>query len=147
VFIRGNLFLFLQGVIMSEPDLKGMELVTQHIVMSKELNAHGNLFGGVMLAWIDEAAALYAMEKIAYTNIVTVNMDDINFKYPGKNGDIIQIHAAIEKTGKSSLTIRTTSISINSKSRERHEVINCKVTFVCLDGSGKPFPYFEILGN
>ncbi len=131
----------------NEPNLKGMDLVTQHIVMSKELNAHGNLFGGIMLAWIDEAAALYAMEKIAYTNIVTVNMDDINFKHPGRNGDIIQIYAAIEKTGKSSLTIRTTSISINNKSRDRKEIINCKVTFVCLDGSGKPFPYFEMLGN
>ena len=130
-----------------EPNLKGMDLVTQHIVMSKELNAHGNLFGGIMLAWIDEAAALYAMEKIAYTNIVTVHMDDINFKYPGRNGDIIQIYAAIEKTGKSSLTIRTTCISINDKSRVRHEVINCKVTFVCLDAGGKPFPYFDMLGN
>ncbi|HMV44886.1 MAG TPA: hotdog domain-containing protein [Leptospiraceae bacterium] len=132
---------------MEEPNIKGMDLVTQHIVMSKDLNSHGNLFGGIMLAWIDEAAALYAMEKIAYTNIVTVNMDDVNFKYPGKNGDIIQIHAAIEKTGKSSLTVRTIALSINEKSRIRNEVINCRVTFVCLDASGKPFPYFEMFGN
>ena len=124
-----------------------MDLVTQHIVMSKELNAHGNLFGGIMLAWIDEAAALYAMEKIAYTNIVIVHMDDINFKYPRRNGDIIQIYAAIEKTGKSSLTIKTMCISINNKSRVKNEVINCKVTFVCLDSGGKPFPYFDMLGN
>ncbi|HRG45902.1 MAG TPA: hotdog domain-containing protein [Leptospiraceae bacterium] len=130
-----------------EPNLQGMDLVTQHIVMSKELNAHGNLFGGIMLAWIDESAALYAMEKIAYTNIVTVHMDDINFKYPGRNGDIIQIYAAIEKTGKSSLTIKTMCISINNKSRVKNEVINCKVTFVCLDSGGKPFPYFDMLGN
>lgn len=132
---------------MNEPNLKGMDLVTQHIIMSKDLNAHGNLFGGIMLAWIDEAAALYAMEKIAYTNIVTVNMDDINFKHPGRNGDIIRIYASIERTGKSSLTIKTTSISINEKSRNSKEIINCKVTFVCLDSGGKPFPYFDILGN
>jgi len=74
-------------------------------------------------------------------------MDDINFKYPGRNGDIIQIYAAIEKTGKSSLTIKTMCISINSKSRVKNEVINCKVTFVCLDAGGKPFPYFDMLGN
>jgi acyl-CoA hydrolase len=132
---------------MDESILKGMDLVTQHIVMSKDLNAHGNLFGGVMLAWIDEAAALYAMEKIAYTNIVTVNMDDINFKTPGKNGDIVQVYACIERKGKSSLTIRTVCVSINDKSRDRKEIINCKVTFVCLDSEGKPFPYFQILEN
>lgn len=132
---------------MDEPNITGMDLVTQHIVMSKDLNSHGNLFGGIMLAWIDEAAALYAMEKIAYTNIVTVNMDDVNFKYPGRNGDIIQIHASIEKTGKSSLTVRTVALSINEKSRVRNEVIHCRVTFVCLDAGGKPFPYFEMFGN
>jgi acyl-CoA thioesterase YciA len=132
---------------MNELNLNGMELVTQHIVMSRDLNAHGNLFGGIILSWIDEAAALYAMEKIAYTNIVTVNMDDVNFKLPGKNGDIIQIYASIEKKGRSSLIIRTVCVSINDKNRERKEIINCKVTFVCLDSEGKPFPYFEILGN
>ena len=132
---------------MDEAILKDMDLVTQHIVMSKDLNAHGNLFGGVMLAWIDEAAALYAMEKIAYTNIVTVNMDDINFKTPGKNGDIVQVYACIDRKGKSSLTVRTVCVSINDKSRDRKEIINCKVTFVCLDAEGKPFPYFQILEN
>lgn len=132
---------------MNEINLNGMDLVTQHIVMSRDLNAHGNLFGGIILSWIDEAAALFAMEKIAYTNIVTVNMDDVNFKLPGKNGDIIQIYACIEKKGRSSLIIRTLAVSINEKNRERKEIINCKVTFVCLDSEGKPFPYFEILGN
>jgi acyl-CoA thioesterase YciA len=132
---------------MEELNLSGLDLVTQHIVMSRDLNAHGNLFGGVMLAWIDEAAALYAMEKIAYTNIVTVNMDDINFKSPGKNGDIVQVYASVARTGKSSITIRTVCVSINDKSREKREIINCKVTFVCLDSSNKPFPYFEMLEN
>jgi acyl-CoA hydrolase len=125
-------------------NLDGMELVTQHIVMSKDLNAHGNLFGGVMLAWIDEAAALYTMNKISYTNIVTVNMDDVNFKVPGKSGDIIQIYACIEKKGKSSVTIRTSSVSINEKTRAKAEVIQCRVTFVCLNENGKPYPFFEI---
>jgi len=124
-------------------DLSNMDLITQHIVMSKDLNAHGNLFGGIMLAWIDESAAIYTMRKIGYTNIVTVNMDDVNFKTPGKNGDIIQIYAGIEKVGNSSLIIKTKSISLPIGKMEAREIIQCKVTFVCLDDSGKPFAYFE----
>ena len=124
-------------------DLSGMELITQHIVMSKDLNAHGNLFGGIMLAWIDESAAIYSMRKIGYTNIVTVNMDDVNFKTPGKNGDIIQIYAGIEKVGNSSLIIKTKSISLPIGKMEAREIIQCKVTFVCLDDIGKPFAYLE----
>ena len=49
--------------------------------MEKHLNAQGNMFGGVVLAWLDEAAALYTMEKIRYTNIVTVSMDNVNFLF------------------------------------------------------------------
>ena len=124
-------------------DLSGMELITQHIVMSKDLNAHGNLFGGIMLAWIDESAAIYSMRKIGYTNIVTVNMDDVNFKTPGKIGDIIQIYAGIERVGNSSVIIKTKSISLPIGKIEAREIIQCKVTFVCLDDYGKPFPYFE----
>lgn len=131
---------------MSENNLNtdGMELVTQHIVMSRDLNAHGNLFGGKMLEWIDEAAGIFVMDKIAYTNIVTASMDQINFKYPGRNGDIIRIYAEIEKTGKSSMTVKTKSVSTNEKTRDKHEIITCKITFVCLGYDGKPFPFFEM---
>ena len=122
---------------------ENMDLVTQHIIMSKDLNAHGNLFGGIILAWVDEAAALYTMEKISYTNIVTVNIDDVNFRSPGRNGDLVQIYAAIEKFGSSSLTVRTVALSNNSVTKEKREIINCKVRFVCLDEKGKPFGFFK----
>jgi acyl-CoA thioesterase YciA len=123
---------------------EGMELITQHHVMSKDLNAHGNLFGGIMLAWIDESAAIYVMRKIGYTNIVTVNMDNVNFMTPGRNGDIIQIYGEIEKIGRSSIVIKTNSISLAMGSHNKRDVIQCKVTFVCLDELGRPFPYFEM---
>lgn len=121
-----------------------MELITQHIVMAKDLNAHGNLFGGIMLAWLDEASAIYAMRRLMYTNIVTVSMDDVSFKTPGRLGDIIQIFSEIEKVGRSSIHIKTSAFSIGNKQSEKKEIIQCKIIFVCLDGSGKPFPYPEI---
>jgi acyl-CoA thioesterase YciA len=126
---------------------EGMELITQHHVMSKDLNAHGNLFGGIMLAWIDESAAIYVMRKIGYTNIVTVNMDNVNFMTPGRNGDIIQIYGSIEKIGRSSIVIRTNSISLALGKHNQRDVIQCLVTFVCLDDLGKPFPFFEMNKN
>ncbi|MCE9498993.1 MAG: acyl-CoA thioesterase [Leptospira sp.] len=122
---------------------ENMDLVTQHIIMSKDLNSHGNLFGGTILAWVDEAAALYAMKQISYSNIVTVNIDDVNFRSPGRNGDFVQIYSAIEKTGNSSLTVRTVAASYNSVTKEKREIINCKVRFVCLDEKGRPFPFFQ----
>ncbi|HNJ04745.1 MAG TPA: hotdog domain-containing protein, partial [Leptospiraceae bacterium] len=63
------------------------DIVTRHLVMEKDLNAFGNLFGGNMLAWIDEASALYVMEQIGFANFVTVSFDDVNFKAPARRGD------------------------------------------------------------
>ena len=123
--------------------LENMDLVTQHIVMAKDLNSYGNLFGGVILAWIDEAAAIYVMEKIKYTNIVTVKMDEVSFNYPGKFGDVIQIYASIEKTGSSSITVVTRAIAMNKKTYEKHEITSSRLVFVCLDETGKPYPFFK----
>lgn len=120
-----------------------MELCSQHIVMPGDLNFHGNLFGGRLLAWMDEGAAMFVMNRIAYTNIVTVAMDDVHFRTPGKTGDIIQIYANVEKTGRSSIKLRSTAIDRNPNDGSYSEIIDCRITFVCLDDSGKPYPYFE----
>ncbi|TGJ99227.1 acyl-CoA thioesterase [Leptospira semungkisensis] len=122
--------------------IQGMGLSTQHIVMSRDLNQHGFLFGGQMLAWIDEGCAMFVMEKIGYSNLVTVSMDDVVFKSPGLLGEIIQIFSKVEKVGKSSITLRCAAIAKSQKKKEVREIIDCKITYVCLDDSGKPFPYF-----
>jgi|GEM_PF-581093 len=122
--------------------MSDFELVTRHIVMEKDLNAFGNLFGGVMLAWLDEAAALYVMEKCGYANFVTVSLDDVNFKAPSHRGDSTLIYCRVLKTGRSSIIIQTKAYSYEPESREKYEVINCKFTFVCLK-RGKPYNYFS----
>jgi acyl-CoA thioesterase YciA len=123
--------------------LETMELVTQHLVMPRDLNNHGNLFGGMMLAWIDESCAMFVMEKIRYSNIVTVAMDEVLFKSPGKSGDIIEIYAEVSKTGKSSIKVRCTAISKSLHRKELSEIIDCMITYVCLGEDGKPYSYFE----
>ena len=119
--------------------LQDMELASQHIVMAKDLNAHGNLFGGTILAWIDEGCAMYVMGKIKYSNIVTVNMQDVNFSSPGRLGDIVQIYAKVEKIGNSSITIYSKAIANDVAKQSLSEIIACKITYVCLDEFQKPF--------
>lgn len=123
-------------------------IVTRHIVMERHLNAHGNLFGGVILAWLDEAAALYVMEHIGYSNFVTVALDNVSFKAPAHRGDAIVIYCRVVHTGRTSMTIQTQAWVHVPDSLEKREIIVCKVTFVCLQ-DGLPFPYFtsEIYRN
>jgi len=126
-----------------EEKLQSMDLVTQHLVQPDDLNYHHNLFGGQLLSWIDEGVAMFVMTKIRYTNIVTVSMDNVAFRSPGKAGDIIQIYACIVKTGRSSVKAKTIAITNNPETGTKSEVIESEITYVCLDKDKKPFPYFE----
>lgn len=122
--------------------LDDFDIVTRHIVMEKDLNAFGNLFGGAILGWLDEASALYVMEKIGYANFVTVSLTDVNFKAPGRRGDAIVIYCRTLKTGKSSITVQTRALAHEPVTGDKREIITCTITFVCLE-NGAPFAFFE----
>lgn len=123
--------------------LVGMELVTQHLVQPDDLNYHNNLFGGKMLSWIDEGMAMYVMNKIRYTNIVTMSMDNVVFRSPARAGDIIQIYGKIVKVGKSSVTSRTLAVTNHPMTGKMSTVIESDITYVCLGENGKPVAYFR----
>ena len=120
-----------------------MKLITQHLVINRDLNAYGNVFGGTVLSWLDEAGAVYVTGEIGYSNIVTVSMNDVNFRNPAKLGDIIKIYSEVTKTGKSSITLRVDAV-IEPVNIEKKVIIDCQITYVCLDEAGKPFPYFNL---
>ena len=125
-----------------DSDLGNFDIVTRHIVMERDLNAFGNLFGGVMLSWLDEGSALYVMEEIGYADFVTVSMDNVSFRTPARRGDAVVIYCRTVKTGRSSITMETKAFVHEPGTGTKREVINCFITFVCLQG-GKPYPYFE----
>ena len=62
-----------------------MKFLNQHPIKKSDLGFHGNLFGGKLLAWIDAAAAGYAMEYAHNRRMVTVKIDECIFKKPANN--------------------------------------------------------------
>ena len=119
----------------------GFDPVTRHIVMGRHLNAHQNMFGGVMLAWLDEAAALYTMETIGYTNIVTVAMDNVFVSNPARGGDLVHVACRVARTGRSSITIEAIADAHDPSTGEQRRIIDCECSFVAMR-DGKPYPYF-----
>ena len=63
-----------------------MTLITSKIAMAKDLGMHGNLFGGNMLSWIDEAAATLASRIVQTASLVTLKMEEVVLKKPLKQG-------------------------------------------------------------
>jgi len=118
------------------------EVVTRHIVMERDLNSLGTLFAGAMLAWLDEAAALFVMEKTGYADLVTVSLEDVSFSAPGRRGDAIVVYCRILRTGRSSIVVETRALVHDPETSARRQIIDCRITYVCLR-DGKPTPYFE----
>ena len=83
-----------------------MRFHTRKWVKPEDLNANGTLFGGKLLAWIDEEAALYSIVQLENPKVVTKFMSEINFMSAAKQGDIVEIGLDVVHFGKSSLVLK-----------------------------------------
>lgn len=83
-----------------------MRFHTRKWVKPEDLNPNGTLFGGRLLQWVDEEAALYAIVQLENKKVVTKYISDINFLDSSEQGDIIEIGIDVVKFGRTSLTLR-----------------------------------------
>ena len=115
-----------------------MRFHTRKWVKPEDLNPNGTLFGGKLLAWIDEELALYSIIQLENSRIVTKHMSEINFRSSAKQGDIIEIGIDVVKFGFSSLTLKCEARNIMT----RKTIITIEsITMVSLGAEGKPQPH------
>jgi acyl-CoA thioesterase YciA len=112
-----------------------MRFHTRKWVKPEDLNPNGTLFGGKLLAWIDEEVALYSIIQLENSRIVTKHMSEINFRSSAKQGDIIEIGIDVVKFGNSSITLK--SEVRNIMTRETIITVD-SITMVSLGLDGKP---------
>jgi acyl-CoA hydrolase len=112
-----------------------MRFHTRKWVKPEDLNPNETLFGGKLLAWIDEEAALYAIIQLENTKVVTKHMSEINFMSSAKQGDIIELGIDVVKFGKTSLTLKC-----EARNKMTHETILTvdTITMVNLGPDNKP---------
>lgn len=115
-----------------------MRFHTRKWVKPEDLNPNGTLFGGRLLAWIDEEAALYAVVQLENQRVVTKFMSEINFNSKAMQGDIVEIGIEVKKFGKSSLVLKC--VVRNMMTRETIITVD-NITMVNLDENGKPKPH------
>ncbi len=106
-------------------------------VFPTDTNHLGTLFGGTMMANIDEIAAICAM-KHANNTVVTASTDSVDFLKPIKNGDIMTYIAMVSYAGSSSMEI-CVQIMIEDIHNNKQELAALSfLTFVALDEDRKP---------
>lgn len=111
---------------------------TRKWVKPEDLNANGTLFGGSLLRWIDEEAAIYAIIQLGNPRSVTKLISEINFRSSARQGDMIEMGLRAVEFGRTSLTMRAKVRNMISG-----EVILTieKIVFVSLDVDGNPVPH------
>lgn len=112
-----------------------MNFHTRKWIKPQDLNPNGTLFGGRLLEWIDEEAALYAIIQLENPRTVTKYMSEINFRSSAKKGDIIEIGLDTIGFGNTSLAL---SCEVRNKMTREVIISIDKITMVGLDEDGKP---------
>ncbi len=115
-----------------EPAIKVM-------MMPKDTNSRGTIFGGVILSYIDQAGAVEAIKNGA-ERPVTVNMREINFLKPVFVGDIVSFYTETLQVGKTSITVKVKVIAERIQKGEETLVTEAEVVYVNIDENWKPLP-------
>jgi len=105
----------------------------------KDTNPDGDIFGGFILAMIDEAAAVEAQRQQPH-RYVTISMDAVRFHKPVHVGDIVSLWTHTEAIGTTSVRIHV-DVHANPHGRaEAVRVTEAKVTMVAVNTDGRPIP-------
>lgn len=109
------------------------------IMMPTDANIRGNVFGGSILKYTDEIAAVAAFRH-AQTNVVTASIDRMDFIAPVYIGNLLILKASVNYVGRTSMEI---GVRIEAEDLKTGSVIHagsCFLTYVALDDSGHPTP-------
>jgi acyl-CoA hydrolase len=107
------------------------------LVRPEHLNHYGFLFGGVLLKWVDEFAWMAASLDFPQCTLVTVAMDNIQFKQQVPNGSILRFHITPLRLGDTSVTYTVEVQSDEPGSSVENRVFSTTVTFVRVDADGR----------
>lgn len=107
------------------------------LVLPTHTNALGSIFGGVVMSWIDIAAAI-AAQRHSRKNVVTASIDALNFVAPVFKGWVVNLRASVNFAGTSSMEVGVRVDAENPVTGQRFHTASAYLTFVALDSRGKP---------
>lgn len=107
------------------------------LMMPHHENVLGHVFGGVVLSMIDTTAAVSAMRH-ARLPCVTVSVDRVDFREPIHIGELLTMKASVNFVGTTSMEVGVRVETENILTGERRHTNSCYITFVAIDGDGRP---------
>ena len=112
----------------------------RRLMMPRDTNAVGTIFGGIILSEVDLAAAIEA-HKLHPSRVVTVSMDKVVFRQPVLVGDLVSFYTDVVRVGRTSITVH---VSVWAQRRfgggDFVHVTEADVTMVAVDEEFRPVP-------
>lgn len=112
---------------------------TTELVLPQHTNNLGAIFGGVLMSWIDIAAAIAAARHSGRT-CVTASIDQLHFLRPIRKGYVVNIEARITAVHTTSCEVMVEVQGENLLTNERFHTAKAFLTFVALNDEGRPVP-------
>lgn len=110
---------------------------THRLVLPGDLNQYGFLFGGRLLAWVDEASWIAASLDHPGCQFVTKAMDKVEFHHSVREGSILCIRCQRERTGNTSVTY---AVEVHVGAPQDHAIFSTRVTLVRVGPDGGKLP-------
>ena len=122
---------------MEKKYVKDSQVITTQLVLPNDTNQLGNLLGGTLMHWLDIAAAISAQRHSGRV-CVTASVDELNFHYPIKLGEIVTLQASVNRAFHSSMEIGVVVTAQGMQGHPSRRANNAYLTFVALDEGGHP---------
>ncbi|MDH3254151.1 MAG: acyl-CoA thioesterase [Acidobacteriota bacterium] len=110
------------------------------MMMPRDTNALGTIFGGLILSFIDQAGAVEA-HRFTDGRLLTVAMNQVEFHDPVFVGDLVSFYADVIRIGTTSITVK---VVVESERRLRGggtvTVTEAEVVYVHVDEQNRPQP-------
>ena len=116
-----------------------------HLIQPADLNGGNRLFGGAILNWIDEVAAIVAMRHAGVKTVTTASIDQLEFKAGAYMNDLIVLIGYVVYTGRTSMEVRVDTY-VESVDGMRRVINRANIILVALDTNDKPtaIPQLEL---
>jgi acyl-CoA thioesterase YciA len=109
------------------------------MLLPRDTNAYGTIFGGVILSHLDLAGAIEARENTRH-RIVTVAMREVEFLAPVFVGDVVSFYSRTERIGRTSITVKVDVEAERADGSGYVRVTEAEIVYVAVDNDGKPIP-------
>jgi acyl-CoA hydrolase len=124
------------------PRLSQVEMIQQ--VLPGDTNAHGTVFGGKVLQWLDIAGAVAAMRHVGGP-VVTASFDRVDFLAPGRLGEVMVLKGKVNHAGRTSVEVGVEVHAENPTTGERVLTTSALIVYVAIDKKGRPVPVPPLL--